>query len=123
MSFALQPLPTLLNHIPISATFVSFEPQQVRRMSDDILSPLIRPVFSEAAMLSDRSTGSKTSQLQGRKTGEQKGYLVGEGLEGILAHQSQVLEIATLATEGEEEGISEGVDGVQGECVQEWKRA
>jgi hypothetical protein len=112
-----------MNHIPISATFVGFEPQQVGCMSDDVLSPLIRPVFSEAAILSDRSTGSQTSQLQGRKTGEQEGYLIGEGLEGVLAHQSEVLELTTLATEGEEEGVSEGVDGVQGECVQEWKRA
>jgi hypothetical protein len=62
--------------------------------------------------LSNRSTRTKTSQLQGRKTGEYEGYLVDEGLEGVLAHQSQVLELTTLATEGEEEGVSEGVDGV-----------
>jgi hypothetical protein len=123
MSLTLQSLPSTIDHISISATFVRFEPEQVRCMSDDILSSLIRPVLSEAAILSDRGTRGQTSQLQGRKTREKKGDFVGEGLEGVLAHQSQVLEIATLATEGEEEGISEGVDGVQGECVQEWKRA
>jgi hypothetical protein len=112
MCLTLQSLPSVINHIPISATFVGFEPQQVGCMSDDVLSPLIRPVFSEAAILSDRSTRTKTSQLQGRKTGEYEGYLVDEGLEGVLAHQSQVLELTTLATEGEEEGVSEGVDGV-----------
>jgi hypothetical protein len=81
-------------------------------MSDDILSLLIGPVFSEAAILSDGGTGSQTSQLRRGKTRKQKGYFVGEGLKGVLAHQSQVLKLTILATEGEEKGVSESVDGV-----------